>query len=223
MICRVLRKEGTYDQIADENLQHFGLETGSTGKDLLQNANEEMAQRRADEHPVQRHLGHARAEVVAVLADVVGDPRGEKLLQPGQHAGGEHLGAQRVRLQLTEVGLHRERVESQRHWFNREIYERGRVIEWSVVYREISRLCVSTGQSLADLVRQILGLGSDRVADRCADSLLLKLDGHGGGCVLQAQEYTRRKRVNRRVASARKSREDELESTKSSQIRARSD
>lgn len=64
-----------------------------------------MAQGRGNEHAVQRHLRDARAEVVAVLADIVGEPRGQQLLQTGEHTGGEHLGAQRVVLQLLEVGL----------------------------------------------------------------------------------------------------------------------
>jgi hypothetical protein len=42
---------------------------------------------------------------VAVLATVVCNPRGEELLQTRQGAGCEHLGAQRVLLQLLEIGL----------------------------------------------------------------------------------------------------------------------
>jgi hypothetical protein len=42
---------------------------------------------------------------VAALAPIMGDPRGEELLQTGQGSGGEHLGAQRVALQLFEVCL----------------------------------------------------------------------------------------------------------------------
>jgi hypothetical protein len=33
------------------------------------------------------------------------EPRGEQLLHTRKHTGGEHLGAQRVVLQLLEVGL----------------------------------------------------------------------------------------------------------------------
>jgi hypothetical protein len=44
---------------------------------------------------------------VAVLADIMGEPRGQQLLQTGEHTGGEHLGAERVVLQLLEVGLRR--------------------------------------------------------------------------------------------------------------------
>lgn len=65
----------TYNQIANENLQDLGLETCAAGENLLQDPDENVAEGRADEHSVQRHLGDARAEVVAVLADIVGDPR----------------------------------------------------------------------------------------------------------------------------------------------------
>lgn len=95
----------TYDQIANEDLKNLGLETCAAGEDLLQDANEDVAEGGADEHSVQRHLGDARAEVVAVLADIVGDPRSQQFLQTGEHTGGEHLRAQRVLLELEEVGL----------------------------------------------------------------------------------------------------------------------
>ncbi len=44
---------------------------------------------------------------MAVLALVVRDPRREHLLQRGETAGREHLRAQRVALELLEVGLQR--------------------------------------------------------------------------------------------------------------------
>lgn len=64
-----------------------------------------MAQRRADEGSVCGHLGYARREVVAMLIAVLCEPRGNEFLSAGQGAGGQHLGAQRVRLQLVDVGL----------------------------------------------------------------------------------------------------------------------
>jgi hypothetical protein len=42
---------------------------------------------------------------VALLAAVMGDPRSEELLQREKRAGGEHLGAERVGLELLEVCL----------------------------------------------------------------------------------------------------------------------
>ena len=95
----------TYDQVADEDLEDLGLQTSATSEDLLQNADEDVTQRGGNEHAVERHLGDARAEVVAMLADIVSEPRGEELLQTGEYTGGEHLSAQRVVLQLLQVGL----------------------------------------------------------------------------------------------------------------------
>lgn len=64
-----------------------------------------MAQRGGDEHAIEGHLRDARAEVVAVLANIVSEPGGEQFLHTGEDTGGEHLGAQRVLLQLLEIGL----------------------------------------------------------------------------------------------------------------------
>jgi len=64
-----------------------------------------VAERGADESAVGGHLGHARREVVAVLVAILGQPRGDQLLGAGQRAGREHLGAQRVLLELLDVGL----------------------------------------------------------------------------------------------------------------------
>lgn len=103
----------THNQVAEEDLQDLGLEALAALEDLLQQADEDVAEGRADEGAVDGHLGHARGEVVARLAPVVGNPRGEELLQAREGARGEHLGAQGVALQLLEVGL-AERV-SRRH------------------------------------------------------------------------------------------------------------
>jgi hypothetical protein len=97
----------TYDQVADEDLENLGLQASAASEDLLEDADEDVTQGRGNEHAVQRHLGDARAEVVAVLADIMGEPRGQQLLQTREHTGGEHLGAQRVVLQLLQVGLRR--------------------------------------------------------------------------------------------------------------------
>jgi hypothetical protein len=96
---------GAYQKIADENLQNLRFEALAPLEDLLQQADKDVAQGCANKGTVQRHLGHARGEVVAALAPVVRDPRREKLLQTGQGAGCEDLGAQRVALQLLQVRL----------------------------------------------------------------------------------------------------------------------
>jgi hypothetical protein len=64
-----------------------------------------MAQRRADERAVDGHLGHAAGEVVARLVAVFGDPRGQELLQGGKRSRCEHLGLERVLLELLQVPL----------------------------------------------------------------------------------------------------------------------
>lgn len=66
-----------------------------------------MAERRADEGTVERHLGDAGVEVVAMLAAVMRDPRGEQFLDAEESTRGDHLGSQRVRLELLEVCLDR--------------------------------------------------------------------------------------------------------------------
>ena len=74
---------GAYDQVGEENLQDLGLDTCAALEELLQHANQDVAERGADDGAVQRHLGHTRGEVVAALAPVVRDPRREELLQAG--------------------------------------------------------------------------------------------------------------------------------------------
>lgn len=64
-----------------------------------------MAHWRADECAVCSHLGHSRAEVVAILAAIVREPRCEDLLEGGEGARCEHLCAHRVLLELGEVCL----------------------------------------------------------------------------------------------------------------------
>lgn len=63
----------TYNQIANQDLQNLGLQTRAAGKDLLQNSNENVAHGCADEHSVERHLRHAGAEVMAMLADIMSE------------------------------------------------------------------------------------------------------------------------------------------------------
>jgi hypothetical protein len=42
---------------------------------------------------------------MAILAAVVREPRGDNFLEGSKRAGCEHLGAERVLLELSEVGL----------------------------------------------------------------------------------------------------------------------
>jgi hypothetical protein len=97
--------DDTYNQVADEDLKDLSLQTCAAGKDLLKDSDKDVAERRTDEHAVEGHLGDARAEVVAVLADIVGEPRSQQFLYTGEHTGSEHLRAQWVLLELKKVGL----------------------------------------------------------------------------------------------------------------------
>jgi hypothetical protein len=107
--CRGLTavRVGTYDQIAEENLQDLGLQALAPLEDLLKSANQDVSKGRADQGTVDGHLGDTRGEVVARLAPVVGNPRGQELLETRKGARGQHLGAQWVALQLLEVCLAR--------------------------------------------------------------------------------------------------------------------
>ena len=66
-----------------------------------------MAEWCADERTVCSHLGHPRGEVVAMLVTILGKPRGEELLKASESTGCEHLCAQRILLELIDVGLDR--------------------------------------------------------------------------------------------------------------------
>lgn len=101
--CR--RGSDTYHQVADDNLHNLGLEAGAAVEDLLEHPDEDVAEGSANEGTVGGHLGDARGKVVAVLVAVLGEPRGEELLETGETTGGEHLGAEGVGLELLDVGL----------------------------------------------------------------------------------------------------------------------
>lgn len=72
--------ESTYDQIADENLYNLRLQTSPPGKQPLQYTDQEVSQGRANERAVDSHLGHSRADVVAMLTDIFRDPGCEHFL-----------------------------------------------------------------------------------------------------------------------------------------------
>jgi len=100
----------TYDQIADENLQDLGLQASPSSEHLLQYIDQKVSQWRADEGSIDRHLRHTRVDVAGMFANVLGDPRRKDFLYSRECAGSEHLCAQRVLLELLEVGLAREHL-----------------------------------------------------------------------------------------------------------------
>lgn len=64
----------TYDEIANENLQDLGAQTGTALESLLECPDEEVAQRSADESAIGGHLRDTSSEVVSVLVAVLGKP-----------------------------------------------------------------------------------------------------------------------------------------------------
>lgn len=100
------RQDGTYDQVRDKDLQNLGSQARPSGEQLLQDRDHDMSQRRADKGTIDSHLRHATGEVVAMLAAVLCDPRSEELLRASKSAGCNHLGLQRVILQLLQIPLY---------------------------------------------------------------------------------------------------------------------
>ena len=127
-----------------------------------------MAHGRTDEHSVQRHLWHAGAEVVAVLADIMSEPRGDEFLQRREDTGGEHLCAEGVCLELFEVGLSDSLLALAAMFLRRG----------DSTHSKIAGMGVTASQTLADLVSQVLWRQVLWLNASGADSLLLECDGH---------------------------------------------
>lgn len=141
-----------------------------------------MAQRGGDEQAVQGHLGHAMAEIVAVLANIVGDPGREEFLQGREDTRGQHLGAQRVRLQLAQVKLNSFSGQ-QRHF---RIFQDEPSYEFTCwgcgcesAYSKIPSLRLSPRQTITNFVRQLLGLMAHRAGSLFLE-LFLEFHRHGG-------------------------------------------
>ena len=75
-----LEARRTYDQIAEDDLQDLGLQTGAARKQLLEDLDHEMTKRCADESTICSHLGDPRVDIVAMLALVPGDVRCDDFL-----------------------------------------------------------------------------------------------------------------------------------------------
>lgn len=98
-------KTYTYDKVAEDDLQNLGLERSAAVEDLLHEPDENVAHGCADQSAICRHLRDSAGEVVAVLVAILSQPRGDKLLKACQRTSSEHLGAERVGLELLDVGL----------------------------------------------------------------------------------------------------------------------
>ena len=133
-----------------------------------------MAQRGTDEHSIEGHFGNTGAEVVAMLADIMRNPRGQDFLQTGQDTGRQHLGAQGVRLQLAEVELYASALPQS---VNCE-----HALETFLPMQTYSEIAIAS-QPISDLVHQFLCIFPYR-----GDGLILELGGHvleRGGHVLE--------------------------------------
>lgn len=170
----------THEKIAEDDLQDLGLQTGTTGEDLLHNADEEVSQRSRNKHAVKGHLRHPMAEVVAFFANILRDPGREEFLQGREDTGGKHLGTERVRLELAQVELLKSFLLATAAFLSFFFFSQG-------TYSEIANLCRSASQALTNQMRQLLGflahrLILERVLDFLLDGLLnriLQLDRHG--------------------------------------------
>lgn len=144
----------TYEQIAEHDLKDLRLQTRTAGEDLLENANQDMAQWCTDESSICCHLGHSGSEVAPTLCDVLRDPRGEEFLQRGQCTGSQHFCAEGVCLELLEVCLrgghgHQQRCHRIYHITSHR----------PITYRQITLLsntALSSSQCCTDLVRQFV-------------------------------------------------------------------
>lgn len=144
-----------------------------------------MAEGRADEHSVEGHLGNARAEVVAVLADIVRNPRGQQLLQTGEDTGCEHLRAQRVLLEVEEVGLvgsigiSRGSSKGNGKWE----WEWGSYLKVAVCTRGLA-----SSQTVTQTMRQVARRSPDGlIALRYSRNFLLEFDRHCGPGVWEVE------------------------------------
>lgn len=95
----------TNDQVADQDLENLGLEACSIGEQFLQNADEHMPKGSTNQCAVCCHFGYSRTEIVAILAAIMREPRGQDFLQCGKSTRGEHFRPQRIRLKLLEICL----------------------------------------------------------------------------------------------------------------------
>lgn len=71
----------TYNQVADDDLEDLGLQTCPSCEQLLQGADEDVADGSADEGTIDGHLGHTRCEIVSILVAILCDPRCNDFLQ----------------------------------------------------------------------------------------------------------------------------------------------
>jgi len=135
-----------------------------------------VTQGRADEGTVDSHLRHSRIDVVPVRAAIFGNIGCEDFLQRRERARREHFCAERVCLQLLQVGLTEEG----------SMCVPGR--ETTVVrsYGEIALCGLSSRQALSYLVCHFMFAATRD--GHVPDALFLKFDRHGRILVGPLQE-----------------------------------
>lgn len=67
-------QRATYDEIRHSDLSELRFQARPACEPPLQERDHDVAQRRADEGAVQRHLRHAAGEVMTMFATVFGYP-----------------------------------------------------------------------------------------------------------------------------------------------------
>jgi hypothetical protein len=133
-----------------------------------------MTERRADECAVNGHLRHATGEVVTRLVAVFCDPRCQELLQGSKRTRCEHLGLERVLLELLQVPLSHLTRQLCAYGISRTTGTRQNAPRSQQYVNTHSKVSIGTtalGQGLANVVHEVL-----LTAGRGADSLLLELD-----------------------------------------------
>lgn len=74
MRARCVISRSSYNKVRNDDLENLRLQARPALECLLEERDHHMAERRADERAVDRHLGHAAGEVVTRLVAVFGDP-----------------------------------------------------------------------------------------------------------------------------------------------------
>lgn len=64
-----------YQQVARQDLEDLRLDAGAAGKHLLQNADQDMPERRAYEGAIGSHFWDSGRQVAAILVAILCNPR----------------------------------------------------------------------------------------------------------------------------------------------------
>jgi hypothetical protein len=124
----------SYDEVRNDDLENLRLQARPASESLLQERDHNMTERCADERAVHGHLRHAASEVVSRLVAVFCDPRGQELLQSRKRARCEHLGLERVLLELLQVPLSHLTCQLRASCVVRASAARSNALQWHIAY-----------------------------------------------------------------------------------------